>query len=108
VTPFLPETDGSLRYRVKAEMRKRGQDTHGTLVDVAIAYELTALARGYGIERGIFTVEIPKEPTIGEVIAWLKANTDAQDTGASNVACAIAIFEDAFRKMQKQATGASK
>ncbi|WP_315729843.1 hypothetical protein [Bradyrhizobium sp. SZCCHNRI2010] len=37
--------------------------------------------------------------TADEVIGWLRANTDRQDAGAANVARAIAIFEDAMRKM---------
>lgn len=39
--------------------------------------------------------------TVDEVIAWLRANTDPQDTGAANVARAIAIIQDAVRKMEK-------
>ncbi|MGV1352864.1 hypothetical protein [Klebsiella pneumoniae] len=43
-------------------------------------------------------------PTVAEAIAWLKANTAAQDIGAASVANAIAIFEEAARKLRPPAT----
>lgn len=42
---------------------------------------------------------VKTQRTVEEVVAWLRNNTDPQDSGAAQVARAIAIFQEAVQKI---------